>query len=56
MPELLWYGDIDGDKKPDFIFLASSNSTGQFTLFLSSSAENGNFVKKVGQWTDYDCY
>jgi len=56
MPELFWYGDLDGDRRPDLIFTAGSTTTCQITLFLSCIADNDNFVKKADQWDSYNCY
>jgi len=56
MVHLYWFGDLDGDKKPDLLFSASSDNKNQVTLFLSSKAKKGDFVKKVDQWTNYNCY
>lgn len=58
-PLLAWYGDIDQDKKVDLLFFSHNMAEGggialYLTLFLSSRAEDHNFVKKVAElW--YGC-
>ncbi|MEO8933736.1 MAG: hypothetical protein ABI295_05465, partial [Xanthomarina sp.] len=47
-PYLLWIGDLDQDGKPDFLFdTAEENMTTNVELYLSSEAEDGNYIKKV---------
>jgi hypothetical protein len=48
-------GDIDGDRKPDFIFLISSMYVFTYRLYLSSEATNGDFIKNVAEWSEGDC-
>ena len=55
MIELVWFGDIDADQKPDMIFSESNNSGGLETLFLTSVAEKGTYIKKVTAAYGCDC-
>lgn len=55
MFELVWFGDIDEDQKPDMIFSASNNAEGLETLFLTSVAEKGTYIKKVTSAYSCDC-
>ena len=56
MVSLIWFGDIDNDNKVDLLFSASTTSTNQLTLLLSSKAKNDSFVGKADEWTNYNCY
>lgn len=45
---LQWYGDLDGDNKPDAIIDDSPfEVSGRSSLFLSSMARPGEFLKKI---------
>jgi hypothetical protein len=45
---LLWYGDVDGDNKPDAIIQDCPYETGcRASLFLSSRARAGEYLRKV---------
>jgi len=47
-PDVLWVGDLDSDGKLDVILdLRSDPEFNKPALFLSSSAENGDFVRLV---------
>lgn len=55
-PRIYWYGDLDNDLKPDIIFLTwDGTSATKYTLFLSSYADEGEFVKKVDRWISNNC-
>lgn len=57
-PEFLvqWAGDLDGDKKLDFIIDLSQKYTQLHrSLFLSSYAKKGELVRKVGDANGYSC-
>lgn len=56
MPQLYWFGDIDGDARPDMVFQASSNSMSGHTLFLSTLATGSNYVGKADEWASGNCY
>ncbi len=49
--QLVWYGDLDNDKKPDFILQAYYNNSSKTTLFLSSTAKNEDIVEEVDNWS-----
>lgn len=49
---LSWYGDLDHDDKPDVIINDCPYETGyRASLFLSSAAKPGAFLKKVCEYT-----
>ena len=57
IPRLFWYGDLDNDLKPDLIFLTwYGTSGGRYTLFLSSIANEGEFLKMVDSWRWANCH
>lgn len=46
--QLIWYGDIDGDNKPDAIINDFPNEVGgRSSLFLSSKRRKGEYLRKV---------
>lgn len=60
-PKIVWYGDLDGDKKIDFIinsFMMADHGgvDTNYILFLSSKADGKNFVKKVAHFMLWGCY
>jgi hypothetical protein len=56
MPNLFWFGDLDGDKKPDLVFEAGATSMVEYTLFLSSLANENEYVHMVDSWTSCNCH
>lgn len=56
MPSLYWFGDLDGDKKPDLVFYAGVTSMAEYTLFLSSPANENEYVHMVDSWTSCNCH
>jgi hypothetical protein len=56
MPMLYWFGDIDGDSRPDMVFQAGSNYMVEYTLFLSSLSTGSNYVGKADQWASGNCH
>ncbi len=48
---LVWFGDLDGDRKPDAIIQDAPFESGvRMSLFLSSKARNGGFLHKVCEY------
>jgi Bacterial SH3 domain len=48
--EVLWFGDIDRDNKPDMILQDCPYEVGcRASLFLSSKAKKGEFLRKVSE-------
>ena len=54
MPILEWFGDIDGDFRPDLLFTSGSTKGTHYTLFVSSEAEM--LVRKVSTYDHGNCY
>ena len=56
-PDIVWIGDMDGDKKPDFVLDLSTNYEEETkVLLLSSKAVSHNFVQCVGYSSyQFDC-
>ena len=52
--DLYWYGDLDGDLKPDMIFSTSRNIGSQFSLYLSSEGEP--LIKRVSTFDWGNCF
>jgi hypothetical protein len=51
MVELLWFGDLDGDQKPDAIIQDSPYGIGaRASLFLSSKAKRGEYLRKISEY------
>jgi hypothetical protein len=50
MVEILWFGDIDHDNKPDMILQDCPYEVGcRASLFLSTKAKKGEFLRKVSE-------
>jgi len=56
MPRLYWFGDLDGDKKPDMVFVGGVTSMAEYTLLLSSLANENEYVHVVDSWTSCNCH
>jgi len=54
-PLLLWYGDLDGDGKTDYLLSDVTHYGGPIKLFLSSLAEKGKVLKEVAAWFPPAC-
>lgn len=49
--QLVWFGDLDRDRKPDAILQDYPNEAGgRMSLFLSSKAKTGAFLHKVSEY------
>jgi hypothetical protein len=54
--QLLWIGDLDNDKKPDFIFdISNKSNVSEIAVFLSSKAGKGKIVKLFGKQVRVGC-
>ena len=51
---LNYYGDIDGDNKPDVILVGSGEATITYYLFLSSLARKNEILRLVSTFSFYD--
>ena len=55
-PHLIWVGDLDNDKKMDMFWdLTDHYNKRQFTLFLSSLAGEGEWLKKAAELITLGC-
>ncbi len=49
--QLVWFGDLDRDRKPDAILKDfPGESSGRLSLFLSSKSKPGDFLHKVSEY------
>ena len=55
IPKLYWFGDLNQDKYPDFIFAGLSKDKTSFTLFLSDIRNHDVLVRKAGTWFYTKC-
>ena len=46
IPELFWYGDIDHDQLPEFLFMVNGDNRGYDFEFIKVSQSNGKLVMK----------
>jgi hypothetical protein len=47
---LHWFGDLDGDGKPDYIISGESGNAAEERLYLSSYAYRTELVREVARW------
>lgn len=55
-PKIVWYGDIDNDKKLDFIFKSNRGHGWNYSLLLSSKANEFEIIKAVANTLFFGCY
>lgn len=55
MPEIYWYGDLNGDQIPEIIFVSVYDDRNQFTLFVSDPELDNLLLKKETQWVISNC-
>lgn len=55
MPEIYWYGDLNGDQVPEIIFVSVYEDKNQFTLFVSDPKAENLLVKKETEWVISNC-
>lgn len=56
MPEVYWYGDLNGDEVPEIVFVSVYEDQNQFTLFVSDPKLDNVLVKKEAEWVLSKCY
>lgn len=56
MPAIYWFGDLDGDKRPDLVLMGATNSRYDLYLFLSTQAKENELVGLVDKWTACNCH
>lgn len=54
-PLLIWYGDIDGDGKTDYLISEVTHYGGPIKLYLSSLADKNKLLKEVATWFPPAC-
>lgn len=52
LPEIYWFGDLNGDQLPDFIVVSIFEDRNVFTLLVS---QNDPMMRKAAQWTNAKC-
>lgn len=55
MPEIYWYGDLNGDKIPEIIFVSVYEDRNQFTLFISDPSLDNVLLRKETEWVITNC-
>lgn len=55
MPEIYWYGDLNGDKIPEIIFVSVYEDRNQFTLFVSDPSLDNVLLRKETEWVITNC-
>tara|TARA_R110002096_G_scaffold21043_7_gene68738 strand:- start:92382 stop:93548 length:1167 start_codon:yes stop_codon:yes gene_type:complete len=55
MPEIYWYGDLNGDKIPEIIFVSVYEDRNQFTLFISDPTLDNVLLRKGAEWIITNC-
>ena len=55
MPEIYWYGDLNGDSVPEIIFVSVYDEKNQFTLFVSDPKLDNVLVRKETEWIISNC-
>ena len=55
MPEIYWYGDLNGDKIPEIIFVSVYEKRNQFTLFISDPTLDNVLLRKEAEWVITNC-
>ncbi|HAD96640.1 MAG TPA: hypothetical protein DCG19_04490 [Cryomorphaceae bacterium] len=56
MPEIYWFGDLNGDDVPEMIFVSVYEDRNRFTLFVSDPTLDNALVVKKAHWTVDKCY
>ncbi|MGB0177300.1 MAG: hypothetical protein ACPF9D_09040, partial [Owenweeksia sp.] len=56
MPEIYWYGDLNGDQIPEMIFVSVYEDRNRFTLFISDPTVDNALLIKQAHWTIDKCY
>ena len=55
IPELYWFGDLNGDLYPDIIFVSVGDEGTLFTLFMSNTQDDGKIYRKADEWFNKTC-
>ncbi len=56
MPEIYWYGDLNGDEVPEMIFVSVYEDRNRFTLFVSDPTVDNALVLEKAHWVIDKCY
>ncbi len=55
MPEMYWFGDINGDGYPELVFVASEENKNVFTLLMTNTARERGLYELGATWTLEKC-
>lgn len=55
IPEIYWFGDLNGDVYPDIIFVSVGDKGTLFTLFMSNTLNDGKLYRKADEWFNTTC-
>lgn len=55
LPEIYWFGDINGDLYPEVIFVSVGDEGTLFTLFMSNTAQKEDLYYKADEWFNKTC-
>jgi hypothetical protein len=55
MPELFWFGDLNGDGYPEMLFVTQRPEANQFILLTSDHIDNDKLYRRAAVWTIYNC-
>ncbi len=55
IPEIFWFGDLNGDLYPELIFVSTSDNGLAFTFFASDTQDEKVLYRKADQWFNKNC-
>jgi hypothetical protein len=55
IPEIFWFGDLNGDLYPELIFVSTSDNGLSFTFFASDTQDEKVLYRKADQWFNKNC-
>jgi len=55
IPEIYWFGDLNGDLYPDMIFISTRDNGFSYTFFLSDTQNTKVLYRLADQWFNNNC-
>ncbi len=55
MPEMYWFGDINGDGYPELVYVSAEENKNQFTLLMSDKELSTGLYVRAATWTLERC-